>query len=173
MPGRFTRLTVPPVEMPDLYRSADVFLHLSRDESFGNVYVEAMACGLPIVAHDIPRVRWIVGDDEHLIDTDQPTQLVSALQEVLDASVGDRCVPAESRGGVRLVRSCREVSGFLFRCDCAPRLSEQAGADGPRWGGCLHLAHREIASFRTFVKRNPLVSHSVGVRGDRLHITLR
>ena len=88
MPGRFTRLTVPPVEMPDLYRSADVFLHLSRDESFGNVYVEAMACGLPIVAHDIPRVRWIVGDDEHLIDTDQPTQLVSALREVLDASVG-------------------------------------------------------------------------------------
>ena len=65
-----------------------MFLHLSRDESFGNVYVEAIACGLPIVAHDIPRVRWIVGDDEHLIDTDQPIQLVSALREVLDASVG-------------------------------------------------------------------------------------
>lgn len=85
LPGRFTRLTVRAAEMPDLYRSADVFLHLSRDESFGNVYVEAMACGLPIVAHDIPRVRWIVGDDEHLVDTDQSDQVVSALRKVLDA----------------------------------------------------------------------------------------
>lgn len=83
MPGRFTRLSVPPADMPDLYRSADVFLHLSRDESFGNVYVEAMACGLPIVAHDIGRVRWIVGDDEHLIDTSQATELLSALRKAL------------------------------------------------------------------------------------------
>ena len=68
--GRFTRVSVPPERMPDLYRSADVFLHLSKDKSFGNAYVEAMACGLPVVAHNSPRSRWIVGDDEFLIDTD-------------------------------------------------------------------------------------------------------
>jgi glycosyltransferase involved in cell wall biosynthesis len=49
--------------MPALYRSADAFLHLSRDESFGNVFVEAMACGTPVVAYDLPRTRWIVGDE--------------------------------------------------------------------------------------------------------------
>jgi len=54
---------------PLLYRSADVFLHLSKEESFGNVFIEAMACGLPIVGHDTPRLRWIVGDDEFLTDT--------------------------------------------------------------------------------------------------------
>jgi glycosyltransferase involved in cell wall biosynthesis len=69
MPGRFKRLTVPATKMPALYRSADVFLHLSKEESFGNVYLEAMACGLPIVAHDSPRLRWIVGNDEFLLDT--------------------------------------------------------------------------------------------------------
>jgi glycosyltransferase involved in cell wall biosynthesis len=69
LPGRYTRLTVSPEKMPALYRSADIFLHLSKEESFGNVYIEAMACGLPIVAHDSPRLRWIVGNDEYLLDT--------------------------------------------------------------------------------------------------------
>jgi len=52
MPGRFTRLSLTPERMPALYQSADVFLHLSKAESFGNVYIEAMACGLPIVGHE-------------------------------------------------------------------------------------------------------------------------
>lgn len=66
IPGRYMQLTLAADEMPSLYRSADVFLHLSRDESFGNVYVEAMASGLPIVSYDLPRTRWIVGDLGHL-----------------------------------------------------------------------------------------------------------
>jgi glycosyltransferase involved in cell wall biosynthesis len=63
MPGRYLRVTFPAEDMPALYRSANLFLHLSRDESFGNVFVEAMACGTPIVAYDLPRTRWIVGDE--------------------------------------------------------------------------------------------------------------
>jgi glycosyltransferase involved in cell wall biosynthesis len=62
LPGRYRQLTVPATDMPALYRSADVFMHLSTDESFGNVFVEAMASGLPVVAFDTPRTRWIVGD---------------------------------------------------------------------------------------------------------------
>lgn len=70
LPGRFTRLTVTPEKMPALYQSADVFLHLSKEEAFGNVFLEAMACGLPVVAHDSARARWIVGEDEFLLDTE-------------------------------------------------------------------------------------------------------
>ena len=50
LPGRFTRLSLPAERMPALYRSADVFLHLCKEESFGNVFIEAMACGIPVVA---------------------------------------------------------------------------------------------------------------------------
>jgi len=78
--GRFTRLSLSPDRMPSLYQSADVFLHCSLDESFGSVFGEAMACGLPIVAHDMPRVRWIVGDDEFLVDTTDPAAVASSLQ---------------------------------------------------------------------------------------------
>ena len=38
--------------MPGLYRSAEVLLHMSVDEPFGNIYVEALASGLPVVTHD-------------------------------------------------------------------------------------------------------------------------
>lgn len=83
MPGRFHNLTIPASQMPDLYRSADVFLHLSRDESFGNVYVEAMATGLPSVVWDLPRTRWIMGDTGILVrDLDQD-DLVGALARAL------------------------------------------------------------------------------------------
>lgn len=90
MPGRFSRISVKPAQMPSLYRSADAFLHLSKDESFGNVYVEAMACGLPIVAHDWPRTRWIVGGKEYLADSDDQDALVAAIRSALDAQGGAR-----------------------------------------------------------------------------------
>lgn len=63
LPGRYRNILVSADQMPALYRSADAFLHLSRDESFGNVFIEALATGTPIVAHDLPRTRWILGEE--------------------------------------------------------------------------------------------------------------
>jgi glycosyltransferase involved in cell wall biosynthesis len=80
LPGRFSRLSITAARMPTLYRSADVFLHLSKEEAFGNVFVEAMACGLPVVAHDSPRTRWIVGEDEYLADTDDVAAVARQIQ---------------------------------------------------------------------------------------------
>jgi glycosyltransferase involved in cell wall biosynthesis len=40
--------------LPDAYRSADIFVFPSYTESFGHPLVEAMACGLPVVAADVP-----------------------------------------------------------------------------------------------------------------------
>jgi glycosyltransferase involved in cell wall biosynthesis len=80
LPGRYTRLSVPPGQMPRLYQSADVFLQCSKDEPFPLVFLEAMACGVPVVAHDMPRVRWFVGDDEFLVDMDDPASIAQAIQ---------------------------------------------------------------------------------------------
>jgi glycosyltransferase involved in cell wall biosynthesis len=66
---RFRRVKVAHAEMPGLYRCADVVVHLSRDEPFGNVYVEALASGKPVVAHDTPSTRWILGEHATLVDT--------------------------------------------------------------------------------------------------------
>ena len=83
MSGRFTRLTLKATQMPQLYASADAFLHMSLFESFGNVFVEAMASGLPIVGHDTSRLRWIVGDRNTLCDTQDNEALAAALRLAL------------------------------------------------------------------------------------------
>jgi glycosyltransferase involved in cell wall biosynthesis len=85
LPGRFRLLSLASEKMPALYRSADVFLHLSKDESFGNVFLEAMACGLPVVAHDSPRVRWIVGDKQFLVDSDHSASIAAAIKTASNA----------------------------------------------------------------------------------------
>lgn len=85
LPGRFTRLTTTMDRMPALYRCADVFLHLSRDEAFGNVYIEALATGLPVVGHDYPTARWILGEFGRLVDTTDDQRTADAVQAALAA----------------------------------------------------------------------------------------
>jgi glycosyltransferase involved in cell wall biosynthesis len=90
LPGRFTRVTLAPGDMPRLYHSADVFLHMSQAEAFGNVFVEALACGRPVVAHDIPRHRWVVGDTGFFADTESVDATASALHLALASGSGER-----------------------------------------------------------------------------------
>jgi glycosyltransferase involved in cell wall biosynthesis len=87
---RFTRLSVAPERMPELYRSADVFLHLSKEEAFGNVFIEAMACGLPVVGHDSPRLRWVVGDEEFLLDTEDTAAVARHIEMARDSDRAKR-----------------------------------------------------------------------------------
>jgi glycosyltransferase involved in cell wall biosynthesis len=49
-----------------------------------------MACGSPIVAHDSPRLRWIVGEGEYLVDTDDPANVALGLKRAQQAPESDR-----------------------------------------------------------------------------------
>jgi glycosyltransferase involved in cell wall biosynthesis len=66
--------------LPDLYRSWDIFLFTASGSDQGHrAILEAMACGLPVAALDIPGVRDIVTDgEEGLIAAD-----VEGLSRVL------------------------------------------------------------------------------------------
>jgi glycosyltransferase involved in cell wall biosynthesis len=88
LPGRFTHLTLTADQMPGLYRSVDTFLHMSLSESFGNVFVEAMASGLPIVGHNSSRLRWIVGNRDTLCDTETVSEVTEAITRALVIGVG-------------------------------------------------------------------------------------
>lgn len=83
LPGRFRRATFSRDEMPSLYRSADLFLHTKIEESFGNVYIEALSTGTPVIAHDDAVTRWIFEGRAALVDTNSISSLTSAIKKVL------------------------------------------------------------------------------------------
>ncbi len=83
---RFRRMTVPFDQMPSVYRSADVLLHMSKDEPFGNIYVEALAAGLPVVTHDWASTRWLFEDQGVLVDTDDPEAVRSGIRRALETA---------------------------------------------------------------------------------------
>jgi glycosyltransferase involved in cell wall biosynthesis len=64
---------------------ADVFALTSRYEGFGNVLVEAMACGVPVVATRSPGTSDIVRDgiDGLLVDRHEPAAFAGALERLL------------------------------------------------------------------------------------------
>jgi glycosyltransferase involved in cell wall biosynthesis len=94
LPGRYLRASFPFERMPDLYRSADVFLHPALSESFGNVYVEALASGLPVVANDDPVPRWILGAHGTLVDARDSDALAAGITSALATATRDRAARA-------------------------------------------------------------------------------
>jgi glycosyltransferase involved in cell wall biosynthesis len=84
LPARYTRLQLPPEKIPTLYQSAHVFLHLSQTEPFGNVFLEAIASGLPVVGFDSPRSRWILGDHEYLVSNEDPGTIAIEMLRARD-----------------------------------------------------------------------------------------
>ncbi|MEO0986353.1 MAG: glycosyltransferase family 4 protein [Cyanobacteria bacterium J06639_14] len=83
MGDRFHHKKLPYEKMPDIYRAADVFMHFSLDEPFGNIYLEALATGLPIVSHDRDVTRWIVEENAVLVDSTQTPAIVQGINQAL------------------------------------------------------------------------------------------
>jgi glycosyltransferase involved in cell wall biosynthesis len=66
----------------DFYREADIFIYPSYSEGMPYAVIEAMACGLPIIATRVGGLPDLVSDGFNglLVDTGRVDQLVSALQ---------------------------------------------------------------------------------------------
>ena len=80
---RYTRITLPREHMRNAYRAADTLLHASMDEPFGIIYLEALACGLPVVAHDRPDTRDILGSFGFPVDTQNLNATAETLRRAL------------------------------------------------------------------------------------------
>jgi glycosyltransferase involved in cell wall biosynthesis len=53
---------VPDIQLPELYRAADVFVYPSLYEGFGMPPIEAMACGCPVISSTCGSLGEVVGD---------------------------------------------------------------------------------------------------------------
>jgi len=72
-------------EKADYYRLADVYVMPGRKEGFGFVFLEAMACGIPVIASKVDGSREAVGNGEFgiLVDPDNPEEIKAGIFEAL------------------------------------------------------------------------------------------
>ncbi len=87
---------LPPDELKWPLSASDVFVLATRNEGWANVFLEAMACGLPVVTTDVGGNAEVVCRDE--LGSIVPFGDMAALQQALDNALGrdwDRAVILE------------------------------------------------------------------------------
>jgi len=88
--------------LPAVYSAASVFAMPSLAEGFGIPAVEAMACGVPVIASDIPPLAEVTGGAAVLVAPRDLPGWISVLRTVLaDQALADHL----SRGGTAAARS--------------------------------------------------------------------
>jgi glycosyltransferase involved in cell wall biosynthesis len=95
-----------------VYRRADLVLMPSEREGFGLPLAEALACGTPVVASDIPALREVGGDAVRYVRPGDALALVEAVKALL-----------EQRADVSTWTACRQAGIARAR-----RFSWAAGA---------------------------------------------
>ncbi len=77
-------------QMPQVYRSADVFTLPSLNEPFGLAYLEAMASNLPVVGTDDKMRRYIIGDAGLLCDVTDSESYTATIAKALSKNWGTK-----------------------------------------------------------------------------------
>jgi glycosyltransferase involved in cell wall biosynthesis len=133
--------TIPYEELPSIHRSHDVFVLASGprttwQEQFGFAVVEAMACGLPVLAGDSGSLDEVVGDRAQLVTPHHPPALAEALAQLAAdperrralGAANRRC--AEERYDRRKV--ARRIAAFYERALEAPPRPNPASSPSRR-----------------------------------------
>ena len=79
----FTARSVPHEQVADYYRAADLFVLASLQEGFGRVFLEALVHGLPVIAHDHPVMRFVLGSEGTFGDLSKAGVLATLIREKL------------------------------------------------------------------------------------------
>jgi len=70
----------------DKYQSSDIFITTSLDEGMPNTLLEAMACGLPVIASDIPAHRELITHNKNglLVPVNNPDKVADTIKLLIE-----------------------------------------------------------------------------------------
>ncbi len=79
---------VPDQDLADYYNLCDVFVMPSKGEGFGIVYLEALACGKPVIAGNCDGAREPLLDGRLglLVDPESPSEVAAAVNSIFSGS---------------------------------------------------------------------------------------
>lgn len=73
-------------EMPSVYRGSDIFVLPSENETFGQVFIEAMSCGLPVIGTKVGGIPEIISDayNGFLVVPDDSSVLAQKIEKLIN-----------------------------------------------------------------------------------------
>jgi teichuronic acid biosynthesis glycosyltransferase TuaC len=104
-------------DLPQFYRAADAVVMPSVSEGLANAWVEALACGTPIVISDAGGAAELVtSPDAGRIVARTPDAIADAVRAILAAPPSQASVTASLGGRFDWDRNGRELADHLRRC---------------------------------------------------------
>jgi glycosyltransferase involved in cell wall biosynthesis len=112
----------------ELYNAADVLLFPSFAEGFGWPVLEAMACGTPVVASEIPALREVGGDAALYGSPRDPGALAEAVRSIVSSEARAAALREAGRARAAQFTWERAIDGYeqLYR-----QVAERATRPGP------------------------------------------
>lgn len=109
---------VPRKHLAAYYRAADVLCVPSIDEALGNVVLEGIICGCPVVGSDVGGIRFIISDGKtgYLVPADQPKQWAEKLKSILENKEELESIAQNGRKMVEMRFNWKDI---VFRMDKA------------------------------------------------------
>jgi glycosyltransferase involved in cell wall biosynthesis len=131
---------LPPSLVPEAMADASALFLPTLLESYGLIYLEAMACGLPILTSDRDFARWICSDVAQYFDPLNSSSIVDAVV-ALPEFVREVNVAERARARLRQLPSGWPEVGTRFievlRRACYPAESvSQGSGSAPMFPGC-------------------------------------
>ncbi len=108
---------IPPDQVWEEFRNADIFVFPTQYESYGMVALEAQAIGIPIVCSDIPTLKAIVGDTGKLIPLGEQGLWHKKIHQLILDQKARKNMSLAGRRRARdfsWARAAEEIEAYLF-----------------------------------------------------------
>lgn len=96
----------------DVYAHTGILIMPSRYESWGRTAVEAMACGIPVIAHPTPGLKEAIGSAGIFCDREKPEEWICAIRRLRQDPLYYRIMSDRARARARELDPTAELEQF-------------------------------------------------------------